>query len=552
MVTTNFLQVPRTRVKETVLFIIIVNMLAKLTVAHLRDGIIWIMTMKGFGWANYNSSLGTSITQFMLSCLPLKPKALYAVNSPWFISVILTIVKPFVSAKMKKRLFVVDENDLRQVFGVDLLPPEVGGRNMFEHLTEKRYAWYAEELQKMCSNLPEKRSKLPWRTKMAAPKDTKSYCCSEKSRHFPKQLYDVDEIKNVHYFISNPGEEARRVIVPGDLRAFELELRRCRKSHTKKEKQLDLEMWPGQNSTTSAGPQRCSSPTVLRLEIPGRKNNSCRTEDPTEDSPSDTSFTFNPSYPTIVSRGEQGEMLSDRGNFSKISSTRLNNISTTLGRLVINRTARSQQSVSTPCTGTVSPYSPSPTYSEKQIEWAYGPIEKKRRRLSEFSSSDITFDNEDEKTVDSPSQPKSLYKQEAEPPELIPPKQCLSKVLSEKILEQARLSMKQSKRQASPTPLSHNDGRPRFVSTLPELPVLQLEGHTDVEESQKTCRGSISVLCSFCTPSSHEEGERVIFWKKRSNSSFSLSDENCYNSEQSEQENRISVSHSETKKEIFF
>merc|ERR1719397_969420 len=149
MVTTNFLQVPRTRVKETVLFIIIVNMLSKLTVAHLRNGIIWIMTMKGFGWANYNSSLGTSITQFMLSCLPLKPKALYAVNSPWFISVILTIVKPFVSAKMKKRLFVIDESELLQVFGVDQLPPEVGGTNRFQQIDEERYGWYAEELEEL-------------------------------------------------------------------------------------------------------------------------------------------------------------------------------------------------------------------------------------------------------------------------------------------------------------------------------------------------------------------------------------------------------------------
>jgi len=229
LVTTNFLQVPKTRVTETVLFIIIVNMLAKLTISNLRDGIIWIMTMKGFRWANYNSSLGTAITQFMLNCLPLKPKALYAVNSPWFISVILTIVKPFVSAKMKKRLYVIDEAELQKVFGLDLLPPEVGGTNRFQQIDEERYGWYAEELERLCSKIPVKRSRLPWRSNRSSQRDSSYSHHFGRPIPFSKQLSDVDEINSLPHLVTpNSVQYPKAAVSPSDFCTFENELRNNR------------------------------------------------------------------------------------------------------------------------------------------------------------------------------------------------------------------------------------------------------------------------------------------------------------------------------------
>jgi len=558
LVTTNFLQVPKTRVKETVLFIIIVNMLSKLTVAHLRDGIVWIMTMKGFRWANYNSSLGTTITQFMLNCLPLKPKALYAVNSPWFISVILTIVKPFVSAKMKKRLFVIDEAELRKVFGVGLLPPEVGGTNRFEQIDETRYGWYAEELQRMCWKMPVKRSKGPWRSGVCSPREPSHSYYFRRSIPFAQQLSDVDEISSFHYLVTpNPGEHPRHVVGHGDFGILEREFK------TNSEYCNEWEAhgggtvnWPDESSSMLMASQMGSCPPNIAFETLSGNKTPRRAGELTDEflDTSDTSLTCNPSYATIIGKEEQGGMLTDWSTFSKISPIKFKHTSVTPGRLAINRHKKSQQSASSQTLGSVTPYTLS--YSEKQTEWPDDPLERNLGKLSRYTSG-IILGSEEQKTSQKLRQQGDLEETIQEQAELISPRNQLSKVLSEKILEQARQTMMQYKRQSSQCPpVHHREERPRLVSALPQHKLAQHGSESEPQESQNICRGGILLLCSLCSPSTYVsspnssvKAERVIFWKKRAESKHSLSERYYHNSEH---ENRLSVSLLETQDEIFF
>lgn len=67
--------------------------------------------------------------ELLQESFPGRFKGMHLVNQPWYVSLVLGIIRPFMKQKMKDRLFLhgVDHESLYEYFDPELLPPSLGG-----------------------------------------------------------------------------------------------------------------------------------------------------------------------------------------------------------------------------------------------------------------------------------------------------------------------------------------------------------------------------------------------------------------------------------------
>lgn len=67
--------------------------------------------------------------EMVQDCFPCRFKGLHLVNQPWYISLVVMIVKPFMKQKLRERFFMhgTDYTTLYEHFDVEKLPPSLGG-----------------------------------------------------------------------------------------------------------------------------------------------------------------------------------------------------------------------------------------------------------------------------------------------------------------------------------------------------------------------------------------------------------------------------------------
>ena len=67
--------------------------------------------------------------ELLQDCFPCRFKGLHLVNQPWYMSLLLGILRPFMKQKMRERLFLhgVDYVTLYEHFDPELLPSSIGG-----------------------------------------------------------------------------------------------------------------------------------------------------------------------------------------------------------------------------------------------------------------------------------------------------------------------------------------------------------------------------------------------------------------------------------------
>jgi len=100
-------------------------------------GITFLEDLNGFSLMNVmKMDQGNSETNqqdqyyFLQHCMPMRFKGIHAVHQPFYISVFMAIVKPFMKQKLRERIFFhgSDTNELSHSFNLDHVPVEVGGK----------------------------------------------------------------------------------------------------------------------------------------------------------------------------------------------------------------------------------------------------------------------------------------------------------------------------------------------------------------------------------------------------------------------------------------
>ncbi|XP_077517205.1 alpha-tocopherol transfer protein-like [Amblyomma americanum] len=95
-------------------------------------GFVFIVNVQGLGvyhMAHYTPSVIKRLLSIIQDYLPLRIKGIYIINNPALFDVLFAIAKPFMKAKLLKRirLFGYDLRELRDLVPVDLISEEHGG-----------------------------------------------------------------------------------------------------------------------------------------------------------------------------------------------------------------------------------------------------------------------------------------------------------------------------------------------------------------------------------------------------------------------------------------
>ncbi|XP_017474739.1 PREDICTED: clavesin-2-like isoform X1 [Rhagoletis zephyria] len=88
-------------------------------------------------WTNFTYKQSTHISAKTLKlmieglqdCMPVKFKGIHFIGQPWYVDVVLRVIKPFLNEKIKRRLLVHGTNltTLHSMVSKDILPPDLGG-----------------------------------------------------------------------------------------------------------------------------------------------------------------------------------------------------------------------------------------------------------------------------------------------------------------------------------------------------------------------------------------------------------------------------------------
>ena len=70
-----------------------------------------------------------TFVELLQDCFPGRLKGIHLVNQPWYMSLVLGLVRPFMKQKMRDRFFMhgTDYTTLHEYFDPELLPPSLGG-----------------------------------------------------------------------------------------------------------------------------------------------------------------------------------------------------------------------------------------------------------------------------------------------------------------------------------------------------------------------------------------------------------------------------------------
>ena len=110
------------------------------SVTTQRNGVVFLLDARGMAWKNFDLEM-EKIFLSNLDKLPIRIRAMYLVHPPMIIKAILTLVKPFMKAKLRKRIvFIHDLKRLETFIPVETsLPPSLGGRLHYNY-----DAWMSE------------------------------------------------------------------------------------------------------------------------------------------------------------------------------------------------------------------------------------------------------------------------------------------------------------------------------------------------------------------------------------------------------------------------
>mmetsp|Transcript_3702 Transcript_3702/g.14077 ORF Transcript_3702/g.14077 Transcript_3702/m.14077 type:complete len:333 (+) Transcript_3702:1534-2532(+) len=94
---------------------------------NLREGIVFLGDLHNLGWKNFDLRL-EGLLQKIFGFLPIRFKKAWLLNSPWYIKMMMAMIKPFMTQKMSERHEVCSSHaTLLNYFEKKYLPKEYGG-----------------------------------------------------------------------------------------------------------------------------------------------------------------------------------------------------------------------------------------------------------------------------------------------------------------------------------------------------------------------------------------------------------------------------------------
>lgn len=103
-----------------------------------RTGITFVADCKNFGWDNFSLEMEKLFINLIQEAYPMRLKAMFMVDAPILIKLVMKIMKPFLSAKMQERIFICDRKELFENLDISQIPGLIGG----EYDDERLCAFY--------------------------------------------------------------------------------------------------------------------------------------------------------------------------------------------------------------------------------------------------------------------------------------------------------------------------------------------------------------------------------------------------------------------------
>eukprot|EP00027_Filamoeba_sp_ATCC50430_P009723 CAMPEP_0168559060 /NCGR_PEP_ID=MMETSP0413-20121227/10312_1 /TAXON_ID=136452 /ORGANISM="Filamoeba nolandi, Strain NC-AS-23-1" /LENGTH=178 /DNA_ID=CAMNT_0008590243 /DNA_START=779 /DNA_END=1315 /DNA_ORIENTATION=- len=94
---------------------------------YIRNGMICIVDLKGFGLKNLDTQHGKEVNNNLTGVLPHRVRKIYVFGGGLIVKVALQVAKMILSKKLMKRLEVVDEETLKDLIPTKWLLEEYGG-----------------------------------------------------------------------------------------------------------------------------------------------------------------------------------------------------------------------------------------------------------------------------------------------------------------------------------------------------------------------------------------------------------------------------------------
>ncbi|XP_063244289.1 clavesin-2-like [Bacillus rossius redtenbacheri] len=96
------------------------------------NGFVVIVDWSDFSYrqsSNLNPRMLKLMIEGLQDCFPARFKAVHFISQPWYVDTILTVIRPFLKEKTKKRIFLHGNNlsTLHEKVPKDVLPAELGG-----------------------------------------------------------------------------------------------------------------------------------------------------------------------------------------------------------------------------------------------------------------------------------------------------------------------------------------------------------------------------------------------------------------------------------------
>ena len=98
-------------------------------------GVTIISNMEGMEWANFDNQFQRTIINFFQSNIPARVKNILLYKSPWWVSMLVKMVSPFLKQKMRERVHILEEGQLEQFIDKDQIPMDLGGTFQYDHDT---------------------------------------------------------------------------------------------------------------------------------------------------------------------------------------------------------------------------------------------------------------------------------------------------------------------------------------------------------------------------------------------------------------------------------
>jgi hypothetical protein len=90
-------------------------------------GVTIISNMEGMEWSNFDNNFQRSVINLFQNNIPARVKTIILYKSPWWVTMMVKMLSPFLKAKMRDRIHICGENELMQYVEQDQLPMDLGG-----------------------------------------------------------------------------------------------------------------------------------------------------------------------------------------------------------------------------------------------------------------------------------------------------------------------------------------------------------------------------------------------------------------------------------------